>query len=57
MALVNYYREGETLGGHVDDVERNQEAPIVAVSLGCSAVFLLGGAALSSFNAGHAAMP
>ena len=46
MALVNYYREGETLGGHVDDVERDQDAPIVALSLGCSAVFLLGGATL-----------
>ena len=44
VALVNYYREGETLGGHVDDVERDQDAPIVALSLGSSAVFLLGGA-------------
>jgi alkylated DNA repair protein alkB family protein 1 len=44
VALVNYYREGETLGGHIDDVERDQDAPIVALSLGCPAIFLLGGA-------------
>ena len=43
MALVNYYREGDTLGGHRDDVERDQSAPIVAISLGCDAIFLLGG--------------
>ena len=43
VALVNYYREGDTLGGHQDDVERDKEAPIVAISLGCDAIFLLGG--------------
>ena len=44
VALVNYYREGDTLGGHKDDAERNIHAPIVALSLGCDAIFLLGGA-------------
>lgn len=43
VALVNYYREGDTLGGHQDDVERDKEAPLVAISLGCDAIFLLGG--------------
>ena len=43
VALVNYYREGDTLGGHRDDVEQDQTAPIVSISLGCDAIFLLGG--------------
>ena len=43
VALINYYRQGDTLGGHKDDVEQDQTAPIVALSLGCSAIFLLGG--------------
>lgn len=34
----------QTLGGHRDDSERTLAAPIVALSLGCAAVFLLGGA-------------
>ncbi|BDA46478.1 probable nucleic acid dioxygenase ALKBH1 at C-terminar half [Coccomyxa sp. Obi] len=42
VALVNYYREGDTLGGHRDDAEPNMRAPIVALSLGCDAIFLLG---------------
>ena len=54
MALVNYYHEGDTLGGHRDDVERDQSAPIVAISLGCDAIFLLGGDdAPSSFTTSH----
>ena len=43
VALVNYYHEGDTLGGHRDDVEQDQSAPIAAISLGCDAIFLLGG--------------
>jgi len=42
-ALVNYYYEGDTLGGHCDDVEPDLAQPIVAASLGCDAVFLMGG--------------
>lgn len=42
-ALINYYRPGDTLGGHRDDVEFDQRQPIVSISLGCSAVFLIGG--------------
>ena len=43
-AIVNYYRPGDTMGGHVDDAETDRSLPLVSVSLGCSAVFLVGGA-------------
>ncbi|KAL3148672.1 hypothetical protein ABBQ38_014088 [Trebouxia sp. C0009 RCD-2024] len=43
-ALVNFYREGDTLGGHKDDAEDHSDCPIVSLSLGCDAVFLIGGA-------------
>lgn len=42
-AIVNYYREGDTLNGHCDDAEADLAKPIVTVSLGCDAVFLIGG--------------
>ena len=42
-ALVNFYREGDTLGGHKDDAELHGDCPIVSLSLGCDAVFLIGG--------------
>jgi DNA alkylation damage repair protein AlkB len=42
-AIVNYYHEGDTLSGHKDDVERDLCQPIVSLSLGVDAVFLLGG--------------
>eukprot|EP00887_Chlorella_sp_A99_P000830 scaffold5.g830.t1 len=41
-ALVNYYHEGDTLGGHKDDAERDLQQPIVALSMGCPGVFLIG---------------
>lgn len=31
------------MGGHLDDAEHTMEKPIVSISLGCSAVFLMGG--------------
>ena len=43
-AIVNFYAARSAIHGHIDDSERNMAAPIVSVSLGCSAVFLLGGA-------------
>ncbi|KAF6255205.1 alpha-ketoglutarate-dependent dioxygenase AlkB-like protein, partial [Scenedesmus sp. NREL 46B-D3] len=43
VALVNYYQPGDTLNGHQDDVERDLLQPIVTISLGCAAVFLMGG--------------
>ena len=42
-ALVNYYRVGDTLGGHKDDAEADMCQPIVSISLGCAGVFLKGG--------------
>ncbi|PNW82309.1 hypothetical protein CHLRE_06g278198v5 [Chlamydomonas reinhardtii] len=42
-AIVNYYQIGDVLGGHVDDVESDLAQPIVSVSLGCPALFLMGG--------------
>ncbi|GMH42637.1 hypothetical protein BSKO_10556 [Bryopsis sp. KO-2023] len=42
-ALVNYYYKGSTIGGHKDDAEQDMSQPIVSLSLGCPAVFLMGG--------------
>ena len=42
-ALINYYREGDKLCGHQDDAEIDQTKPLVSISLGCPAVFLMGG--------------
>lgn len=42
-AIINYYRAGDTLGGHVDDAERDLEQPLVSLSVGCPAIFLMGG--------------
>lgn len=43
-ALVNYYRKGDRLRGHKDDVEKNMEMPLVLVCLGEEdGIFLLGG--------------
>lgn len=42
-SIVNFYPESATMGGHLDDAELSVTNPIVSISLGCSAVFLLGG--------------
>lgn len=42
-AIVNYFGPGNTLGGHLDDMEADWSRPIVSMSLGCKAIFLLGG--------------
>ncbi|CAH8383987.1 unnamed protein product [Eruca vesicaria subsp. sativa] len=42
-AIVNYFGLGDTLGGHLDDMEADWSKPIVSMSLGCKAIFLLGG--------------
>ncbi|KAF3492987.1 hypothetical protein DY000_02057866, partial [Brassica cretica] len=42
-AIVNYFGLGHTLGGHLDDMEADWSKPIVSMSLGCKAIFLLGG--------------
>ncbi|OMO88152.1 Oxoglutarate/iron-dependent dioxygenase [Corchorus olitorius] len=42
-AIVNYFALGDALGGHLDDMEVDWSKPIVSMSLGCKAIFLLGG--------------
>ncbi|OVA09538.1 Oxoglutarate/iron-dependent dioxygenase [Macleaya cordata] len=42
-AIVNYFGSGDMLGGHLDDMEADWSKPIVSISLGCKAIFLLGG--------------
>lgn len=42
-AIVNLYSATSTMGGHRDDAEPCQSVPIVSISLGLDAVYLLGG--------------
>ncbi|WCJ38767.1 Alpha-ketoglutarate-dependent dioxygenase alkB [Euphorbia peplus] len=42
-AIVNYFGSSDSLGGHLDDMEADWSKPIVSMSLGCKAIFLLGG--------------
>lgn len=41
--IVNYYHSNSRMGGHVDDLEVTLEPPIVSLSVGRSALFVLGG--------------
>ena len=41
-ALLNFYGSKDTLGGHKDDAELDLRQPLVSMSLGCEAIFLLG---------------
>lgn len=41
--IVNFYQPDDTLTGHVDRSEKNMTAPLVSMSIGLSAIFLLGG--------------
>jgi alkylated DNA repair dioxygenase AlkB len=43
-AIVNFYNSKSSMGGHRDDLELALEKPVVSVSLGQSAILLLGGA-------------
>ena len=43
VALVNYYAEGDSLGGHRDDAEDDMTKPIVSLSLGSTGILLMGG--------------
>lgn len=47
--IVNVYQGSDRLrqpmGGHVDDMERRVDRPVVSLSLGCTGVYLLGGPA------------
>ena len=42
-AIVNYYYLDSSMGPHVDDAEFDLSRPVISVSLGASAVFLIGG--------------
>ena len=41
--LINWYREGNKMGAHIDNDEQEARAPIVSVSLGDPALFRIGG--------------
>ena len=41
--LVNHYASGTKLGSHVDADEADTAAPVISVSLGCDAIFHVGG--------------
>jgi alkylated DNA repair dioxygenase AlkB len=47
-AIVNYYHAKSVMGGHRDDLEEAVTQPVVSVSVGRPAVFLLGGPTLDS---------
>jgi len=42
-AIVNYYTTKSSMGGHHDDSELDLTKPVISISLGLPAVFLLGG--------------
>jgi alkylated DNA repair protein alkB family protein 1 len=42
-SIVNYYTTKSTMGGHRDDLELALDKPIVSISLGLPAIFILGG--------------
>ena len=41
--LINWYREGNKMGAHIDNDEQEARAPVVSVSLGDPALFRMGG--------------
>ncbi len=42
-ALVNFYGPRARMGLHVDADEEDRDAPILSISLGCTAIFRIGG--------------
>jgi alkylated DNA repair protein alkB family protein 1 len=42
-AIVNYYKRDGNMGGHLDNAEYEMKKPIISISFGCDAIFLLGG--------------
>lgn len=42
-AIVNFYPPSSSMGGHLDDAEHNLDTPIVSLSIGRSALYLIGG--------------
>lgn len=41
--LINWYRDGNKMGAHIDNDEQEARAPVVSVSLGDPALFRMGG--------------
>jgi len=41
--IVNFYPSGAVMGGHTDEVEETHEPPVVSISIGPPAIFLIGG--------------
>jgi alkylated DNA repair protein alkB family protein 1 len=41
--IVNYYHAKSIMGGHVDDLELATDKPVISLSVGLPAIFLLGG--------------
>lgn len=50
-AIVNFYPASSCLSGHTDLSEHNLSAPLLSISFGLPAIFLIGGASLSSVPA------
>ncbi|XP_025414497.1 nucleic acid dioxygenase ALKBH1 [Sipha flava] len=46
-AIVNFYHPSSTLSGHIDHSEYNLSAPLLSISFGLSAIFLIGGHSLN----------
>ncbi|XP_054262832.1 nucleic acid dioxygenase ALKBH1 [Macrosteles quadrilineatus] len=46
-AIINFYHFDSTLSGHKDVSEPNMESPLLSISFGQSAVFLVGGESLN----------
>lgn len=42
-SIINYYNTKSQMGGHRDDLEMALDKPVVSLSMGLPAVFLLGG--------------
>nr|CAB3221243.1 alkylated DNA repair protein alkB homolog 1 [Phallusia mammillata] len=42
-AIINYYHVGSTLSPHTDHSEKNLKAPLISISFGLPAIFLIGG--------------
>lgn len=43
-ATINFYNNAkQTMGGHLDDAEKDMSKPIVSCSFGNSVIFLMGG--------------
>ena len=40
--IINYYHLNSTLSAHQDHSEKNMQAPLISISLGSSAIFLIG---------------